>query len=128
MGAIGDSSSIKILTKYRDDVKENKAVRETCEIALDKLKHDEQKKQKGEKEEDNKYLCIDPAPPMSMHDSPTTSLSTEALRTNLLDTEASLFQRYRAMFALRNQGTKEAVLALADGFQDSSALFRCVCY
>jgi deoxyhypusine monooxygenase len=28
------------------------------------------------------------------------------------------------MFALRNRGTEEAVLQLASGFQDSSALFR----
>ena len=30
----------------------------------------------------------------------------------------------RAMFGLRNNGSEEAVLALVDGFQDSSALFR----
>ena len=37
-----------------------------------------------------------------------------------------LFDRYRAMFALRNDGGKEAVLALASGFDDDSALFRSV--
>lgn len=31
------------------------------------------------------------------------------------------------MFALRNNGSREAVLALAKGFEDESALFRCVC-
>lgn len=54
-------------------------------------------------------------------------------RDTLLDTNLSLFDRYRAMFALRNtvqQGGKDAeapaVLALADGLRDGSALFRCV--
>lgn len=52
-------------------------------------------------------------------------------RTALLDTSLPLFERYRAMFALRNtvqQGGKDAeepaVLALADALSDSSALFR----
>lgn len=35
-----------------------------------------------------------------------------------------LFQRYRAMFALRNIGDKEAVDALCAGFGDKSALFK----
>lgn len=43
-----------------------------------------------------------------------------------MDPSKSLFERYRAMFALRNIGpeNKEAVLALASGFKDTSALFR----
>jgi deoxyhypusine monooxygenase len=44
----------------------------------------------------------------------------------LLDTSLSLFQRYRAMFALRNIGTAAAVNALADGFGDESVLFKSV--
>ena len=65
-----------------------------------------------------------------MHDTDSStnakiaSLSTKELRENLLDTKKSLFERYRAMFALRNIGDEEAVLALADGFGDKSALFR----
>lgn len=41
-----------------------------------------------------------------------------------MNTKLSLFERYRAMFALRNDGGKEAVLALATGFEDESSLFR----
>ena len=37
-----------------------------------------------------------------------------------------LFERYRAMFALRNIGTPAAVDALATGFSDDSALFKSV--
>jgi deoxyhypusine monooxygenase len=65
-----------------------------------------------------------------MHDTDSSvnkaveGLSTAELRDALLDVKKSLFERYRAMFALRNIGDREAVLALADGFADSSALFR----
>jgi len=37
------------------------------------------------------------------------------LRETLLDESVSLFERYRAMFALRNKGDKDSVLALAEG-------------
>ncbi|KAG5851448.1 hypothetical protein ANANG_G00093550 [Anguilla anguilla] len=46
------------------------------------------------------------------------------LRAQLLDEALPLFERYRAMFALRNLGTEEAVLALGDGLLCGSALFR----
>lgn len=56
-------------------------------------------------------------------------------RDTLMNTSLSLFDRYRAMFALRNtvqQGGKDAetpaVLALADGLRDESALFRYVAH
>ena len=35
-----------------------------------------------------------------------------------------LFDRYRAMFALRNIGTNPAVDALSSGFEDDSELFK----
>lgn len=47
------------------------------------------------------------------------------LQSQLNDQSLPLFHRYRAMFRLRDLGTKEAVLALATGLNDpSSALFR----
>jgi deoxyhypusine monooxygenase len=62
---------------------------------------------------------------------PETQASIEELGKTLMDTELPLFVRYRAMFALRdlaspsNAPTAEpAVLALAKGFADPSALFR----
>jgi hypothetical protein len=52
--------------------------------------------------------------------------NVRALRAALLDTHLSLFTRYRAMFALRNIGTPEAIDALCAGFDDDSALFKLV--
>lgn len=37
------------------------------------------------------------------------------LRSVLLDETQPLFERYRAMFGLRNLGSEEAALALGDG-------------
>lgn len=78
------------------------------------------------------YTSIDPAPPSSglLAGTPSPEEVSEAgilaLKNKLLDTRLSLFERYRAMFALRNVGTPAAVDALAAGFSDGSALFKYV--
>lgn len=66
----------------------------------------------------NPYLSVDPSPPAETKD-------VQQLRATLMDQKESLFARYRAMFSLRNLGTEEAIVALAEGLKDtSSALFR----
>jgi deoxyhypusine monooxygenase len=42
-------------------------------------------------------------------------VDVSVLKEILMNTGLSLFDRYRAMFALRDIGTEEAVLALATG-------------
>lgn len=56
----------------------------------------------------NPYKSVDPAPS-------TGKMDVEDLEKILLDDTLPLFQRYRAMFSLRNLGTTEAVKALAKG-------------
>jgi deoxyhypusine monooxygenase len=58
-------------------------------------------------------------------------LSIPELETTLLDTKLPLFQRYRAMFALRDLASPPdlptavpAIKSLAKGLNDPSALFR----
>lgn len=65
------------------------------------------------------FPTIDPAPSSAREPVPE-------LRAALLNTKLPLFERYRAMFALRDYGgaSRDAVRALAEGFGDSSALFR----
>jgi deoxyhypusine monooxygenase len=76
------------------------------------------------------YTSVDPAPPTSAllsgrpNPQDTSESNTSMLRATLLDTTQTLFERYRAMFALRNIGTPAAVDALAAGFADDSALFK----
>ncbi|SCV72863.1 BQ2448_4400 [Microbotryum intermedium] len=136
MGAISDLSSIPILKKYLDHP--IAAIRETAEIAVAKIEWDNSEQGKKERRP-NEFHTIDPAPacfPMTSDHSPLASGSKASttstggsftipeLQSTLNDTSKSLFDRYRAMFALRNDGSKEAVLALATGFDDESALFR----
>lgn len=54
----------------------------------------------------------------------TESKSITECKEILLNSSLSLFDRYRAMFTLRDMNTDEAALALVEGFSDSSALFR----
>lgn len=51
-------------------------------------------------------------------------LTVPELKEKLRDRNLSIFQRYRALFALRNIGNGEAVEAIASAFDDPSALFR----
>lgn len=41
-----------------------------------------------------------------------------------MDESARIFDRYRAMFALRNKGGREAVAALGEAFSSQSALLK----
>ncbi len=64
------------------------------------------------------YSSVDPAPAL-------VEKTVEHLRSLLLNaTTATLFERYKAMFALRNRNTPDAVRALCDSLDDKSALFR----
>lgn len=123
LGAIGCLESIEVLQKYCNP-DEDVAVRETCEIAIDNINKNHQasdvEKQRLDADSEGSLMfgSVDPAPPAKV------LLPTAQLREQLLNTCLPLFDRYKAMFALRNQGTKSAVLALCDGLEDESALFR----
>jgi deoxyhypusine monooxygenase len=70
--------------------------------------------------EKSAFTSIDPAPPLPLE----VSANVKQLQDMLNDQSKPLFDRYRAMFRLRDLGTDDAVLALASGFKDPSALFR----
>ena len=114
LGAIGDASVCDTLKKYSEDSAPE--VAETCQIALNRIEW--LVDQDGcDFRDNNPYHAVDPAPPF-------TNGSSREWQKQLNDTSLPLFQRYRAMFALRNQGGRDAVLALASGFGDSSALLK----
>lgn len=118
LGAIGQENVRPILEKYKcDPVIE---VAETCAIALDRIDW----LMSGKNSLDsNPYASVDPAPPLDKKDS-LKSLSIEELKTIYTDTNRSLFERYQALFSLRNKRTSEAVDVITLGLKDSSALFR----
>ncbi|KAL0580659.1 deoxyhypusine hydroxylase [Marasmius crinis-equi] len=134
MGAISSADSIPVLEQFLSDPE--RAVRETCEIAIDRIKWEQSEEGKKvletEKGEEHipLYTSIDPAPATSklIFGAPkpedVSQQNIDALRSQLLDTKLPLFVRYRAMFALRNIGSAAAVDALAAGFTDDSALFK----
>ena len=83
---------------------------ETCQIAADRIKW-LQNSSKTEKIPANQFRTIDPAPPLPEDN----KLSIEELRKLLMNENISLFERYRAMFTLRNINNEKGVQALSEG-------------
>ncbi|XP_006813050.2 deoxyhypusine hydroxylase-like, partial [Saccoglossus kowalevskii] len=113
LGAIGSDTAVNILKKYATD--QNVEIAETCQLALDRIEWVNSEEQ--EQLPESPYPTVDPAPAAKDN-------NVESLRKTLLDDKLSMFERYRAMFALRNKGCKQSVLALAEGLGCSSILFR----
>lgn len=108
LGAIGDESVISILEEYsKDPVIE---VAETCQLALKRIQWLKSGQTKTDALSENPYASVDPAPPAS-------ETNVDQLKTILLNEDANLFDRYRAMFSLRNLRTPESVIALSEGKQ-----------
>ncbi|EPX73118.1 deoxyhypusine hydroxylase [Schizosaccharomyces octosporus yFS286] len=123
LGALGFTKSLPVLEKYyKNDPLA--PIRETCELAIARIQWKNGLDKNNEKISPSVYdNIVDPAPPM-----PDTvkdvNKEIEKLKLELVDQSLPLFHRYRAMFRLRNIGTKEAIAALVEGFEDPSALFR----
>lgn len=113
MGALGFTDFLPILEKYSKDP--DTAIVDTCVLAIDRINYVQSNQQKNA----SVYSSVDPAPPS------TETKDVKVLAAQLIDPKLALFKRYRAMFALREIGTDEAVLALCEGLKDkTSALFR----
>lgn len=128
LGALADKGSLELLKQMRDDQQEVEVVRETCDIAVDRIEWEHGLQKGTEKLKKSDFTSVDPAPPLPQS---TETPSIPELEKTLLDTSLPLFQRYRAMFALRDLSSPPdlptavpAVHALARGFSDPSALFR----
>lgn len=113
LGAIGSPESVAVLEAFsKDPIPE---VAETCQLALERINWllDEKKKSEIDNAyKQNPYCSVDPTPSISLKD-------TVALRNMLLDEDVPLFERYRAMFALRNKGDDDSVKALAEGINST---------
>ena len=120
IAAIGQLDSLGVLEEVFRDLQTPREVKDTCEIGIEMIKH-RSKNVKFENEGNHGvkiYNSVDPAPSFEKN------FSVAELTEILLNQSLSLFERYRAMFSLRDIGTEEAVLALAKGLQDENALFK----
>lgn len=117
LGAIATEACIHPLVERVDDV--CLEVAQTCQLALQRIEYHRSADKKVEGEEPARYLNVDPTPPAP------ASTPTEQLIECFLDENARIFDRYRAMFALRNRGGPEALDALTRAFKSSkSALLK----
>ena len=109
LGAIGHENSLPLLTKLaKEDL--SPEVKDTCELAVARMEwlHSGQAEKEKDRLSLNPYNSVDPAPPSLESDN-------SILMDLLLDEKLELFERYRAMFALRNKGDSESIIALAEG-------------
>ena len=70
-----------------------------------------------EKPEISEFDSVDPAPA-------SETLSVPSLRSTICDEGERMFQRMRALFALRNIGGVDAIEALAAAYSSKSALLK----
>ncbi|KAL7467939.1 hypothetical protein ACHAXS_008168 [Conticribra weissflogii] len=128
LGAIGSVDSIPALEKCVEN-DTSIEVGETCRLALDFIQW---KMRGGVEGEENApiacacmlspYSSVDPAPPHPKHE----ALSTGEIGAILRYENAPLFERFRAMFSLRNRGGADSVIELGNTLVNdkSSALLR----
>lgn len=127
LGAIGASRSRSVFDQVIEDENTLPELRETCQLALNFMEW----RENGGDPTDmpaacacmlSPYSSVDPAPPNPNH----VNMSVKEIGAILLNEDAPLFERYRAMFSLRNIGGEEAVLELCRALIEdtSSALFR----
>lgn len=121
LGAIGHMTDqiIGLLQTYsKHKVRE---LSETCDLALDRLNWYGDKSEPINKESLSPYDTVDPTP------SYPDTVKIEELRSIYLNESERLFNRYRALFTLRNIGTPEAIKIICEGFfgsPEDSALFK----
>ncbi|KAG6502306.1 deoxyhypusine hydroxylase-B-like [Zingiber officinale] len=119
LGAIGLNSIIPILedSLINDPALE---VQETCELAIRRIKEQVNinNDDKTSSTKNSPFLSVDPALPTSLIS------SIDQLREVLLSEDKGIYERYAALFALRNDGGDSAIHAIVSSLNAGSALLR----
>lgn len=120
LGAIGDLSVLPLLHVFSRDLSVAREIRETCAIAAERLSRESESCEQQITTNEPRFSTVDPAFPRN------DGADVSQLRMALCDPHNSLYDRYAALFSLRDMGTDEAILALCDGLEKEtqSALFR----
>lgn len=118
LGAIATDRCLAIVEKFVND--EAQEVSETCELAVGRIKWlqsipDEKEREKMAGASD--FYTVDPAPAAKSKD-------PKELGDALIDENLPIFDRYCALFALRDLNNNESVAQLIRGFESTSALLR----
>ncbi|PSC73096.1 deoxyhypusine hydroxylase [Micractinium conductrix] len=124
LGAIGTEECLQPLREHLQDPCQE--VAHTCQLALQRIEHfaaaaaaAQAAAEADANATESRYYSVDPTP------AAPASTPLPQLASSLLDEEEPIFQRYRAMFALRNRGGSEAVQALGSSFTSArSALLK----
>lgn len=129
LGAIGDPAAVGILTRYAEECKDCAPLQESAVLALQRLQTKEREGADALRPPPGcHFVSVDPSPAFASSPSSSSSATLAELEALLLNTSGStsLWDRYRAMFSLRNIGTPEAVAVLCRGLREdaSSCLFR----
>lgn len=123
LGAIATPDVLPLLETHCTDPRPE--VAETCQIAAARVRwmlaRDTSTAAAEGFAAENPYHSVDPAPALK---APKKKEEFLEVANRLVDTSVPLFERYRAMFTLRNNGSKAAVKALCAGLKDPSPLFR----
>ncbi|XP_022914036.1 deoxyhypusine hydroxylase [Onthophagus taurus] len=114
IGAIGKTDSLPILEEYIND--KSIEVVETCQLAIKRIKYLSSEKIPSTKSEFN---SIDPTPSFN-----NKNEKIDDLRRILLDPNEDLFERYQAMFSLRNLNSDDSIKVLCEGLNCDGALFK----
>jgi len=118
LGAIGCKESLELLKKYSSDP--NQAIAETCQLAHQRIKSSLEREELSFSDS-APYKSYDPVMPSKE----CFGDDMDKLEAILLDTSKSLYERYEAMFVLRDMNTPESAVVLAKGLKSmDSALFR----
>ena len=126
LGAIGTPACLEPLRRHQGDP--CLEVAHTCQLALQRIEHFAAAAAAAADTnvpadaDESRFYSVDPTP------AAPASTPLPELSAALLDEGGStpIFQRYRAMFALRNRGGRDAVAALGASFAacPSSALLK----
>lgn len=122
LGAIADPACLEFLKDYEFDPEQ--VVAETAQVSLARIAWALENPTKAEAGEEppveSVYDTVDPAPP-----SDDPSLTVDQLGDMLCDESQATYDRYRALFRLRNDGGEAAVAWIANSLKDKkSPLFR----
>lgn len=116
LGNINSDNNKQLLEKFLDY--EDDIIKETCEISvrnLEWLKSTDEGKTEGLNNLDLVYHTNDPSPPFNLKTDKYYS-SIDNVKSIMHDEKESLFNRYRAIFTLREFNNESAVDALCECF------------